>query len=101
LSAAIDISEDARRWLARRAGAMVIRVSPRHGCCGGLAGVPVAEPGMPTDPSGYRHERLGGIDVYIDLRLDTAGALAIRLESLAGRGRLFVDGAQLDGPANG
>ncbi len=75
----------------------MLRVSPRHGCCGGLAGVPVAEPGPPEDGSGYRCERFGEIDVYIAPALEEAGVLTIRLEGVPGLRRLFVEGADLSG----
>ncbi|WP_376697432.1 CC/Se motif family (seleno)protein [Wenzhouxiangella sp. EGI_FJ10305] len=97
MSAGIEITQDARRWLARRNKAVMVRISPRHGCCGGMAGVPVAEPGTPENASDYRHERIGDIDVYIDLDLDEAGTLTIRLEGLWGLRRLFVEGADLSG----
>jgi hypothetical protein len=32
---------------------LVLRASPRNGCCGGRAVIPVAEIGPPTPPDGY------------------------------------------------
>lgn len=32
---------------------LVVRASPRHGCCGGHAAVPIAEVGPPADPDRY------------------------------------------------
>jgi hypothetical protein len=32
---------------------LVVRASPRHGCCGGHASLPVAEVGPPTEPDRY------------------------------------------------
>lgn len=97
MSARVEITSEARRWLAGRGRAVVLRISPRHGCCGGLARVPVAEPGPPEDGSDYRCERLGEIDVYIDPAFEGTGALTIRLEGVPGLRRLFVEGADLSG----
>ena len=32
---------------------LVLRASPRNGCCGGHAAIPVAEVGPPSPPDGY------------------------------------------------
>jgi hypothetical protein len=45
---------------------LVLRVSPRHGCCGGHAGVPVAEVGPPRDPARYRQLDDGAVPCFVD-----------------------------------
>ena len=91
----LTVSPEARRWLQDRGGNMTLRRSLRHGCCGGGAGVPVAEPGVPSDPSRYRRQTLAGLDVYLAPDLDAVADLHVRLEGFLGWRRLFVDGADL------
>jgi len=47
--ARIDLRIEPRacRWLAERGDELTLRFAPRHGCRGGMARVPVAEPGPP------------------------------------------------------
>ena len=91
----IDITPEARDWVTRLGGSMMIRGSTRHGCCGGSASVPVADPGEPGDPAGYVSEIKEGIRVYVadDLRIEHP--LTVRLEGFLGFRRLFVDGLEL------
>jgi hypothetical protein len=48
---------------------LLLRVSPKHGCCGGHALLPVAEIGPPDDPEGYRSLDVEGVTVLVDPRL--------------------------------
>jgi hypothetical protein len=48
---------------------LVLRASPRHGCCGGHAAVPVAEVGPPRDPTGYRRVEDGPLTCFVDADL--------------------------------
>ena len=68
MTRAPEVSDAARDHLAGRP--LVLRASPRHGCCGGRALVPVAEVGPPADPHTYL--RLDGAPVpcYLDPRLE-------------------------------
>lgn len=61
----IAIDEQTQAWIRQRGGALTLRYSPRHGCCGGSARLPVAEPQAPADPTGYDRHRLHGLDVYV------------------------------------
>lgn len=91
----IRLSSEARRWLQGRHDAITLRVSTRHGCCGGKAGVPVAEPGRPRDASSYRRVDVDGISVYLDTELDPEQTYIVRAEGFMGLKRLFVEGAAL------
>jgi hypothetical protein len=64
-----EVSDAARDHLAGRP--LVVRASPRHGCCGGRALVPVAEIGPPTDPDRYQLLDDGPVTCFVDPRLDT------------------------------
>lgn len=74
---------------------LLIRVSPRHGCCGGHALVPVAEVGTPDEPDDYRTELIDGVTCFIDLRLgDDLGAWTIDASGIGRWKRLHIDGAE-------
>ena len=98
--AGIRVSPDAQDWIRRHGGAVMLRFSMRHGCCGGTAGVPVADAAEPADASGYRVEVHGGIRVYVANDLVVTEPLNIRLEGFLGFRRLFVDGAALSAGRN-
>lgn len=87
----IRIEAAARQWLADQGGELTLRPSPRHGCCGGRAEVPVAEAGKPSDPAGYRRLEIDRIAVYCARELNAGPVLGVRLESLLGMKRLFID----------
>jgi hypothetical protein len=89
----IRIEADARAHISRLGGSVTLRGSRRHGCCGGTAFVPTAEPGPPVDPDEYHSLKVDGITVF--LRSDVAiGAepLVIALDELFSLKRLRVEG---------
>jgi hypothetical protein len=50
-------------------GELMLRTSPRHGCCGGTVMLPVLEPGAPQDSAGLDHPRTpGAAHLYRDGR---------------------------------
>ncbi len=91
----IRVSAEARAWLADRGGVVTLRLSPRHGCCGGAAGVPVAEPGPPSARGDFTRQDVDGLAVYLPVALQRTDTLTIRLDGFLGMKRLFVDGAPL------
>jgi hypothetical protein len=92
-----DVSPAAVEHLAGRP--LVLRASPRNGCCGGRALVPVAEPGPPAEPDRYQRLDGGPVACFVDPRL---GALPDGWHvDVAGFGRwrrLQLDGATGIGP---
>ena len=91
----IRLDPAARDWLLAREGAVTLRRSVRHGCCGGSAAVPVAEPGVPASTQDYAAREVNGIKVFLAAGLQREGELHIRLEGFLGMKRLFVEGAGL------
>ncbi|MCA1773873.1 MAG: hypothetical protein LC677_15210 [Halomonas sp.] len=91
----IEITPQARDWVARQGGVMMIRASTRNGCCGGSTSVPVADLGEPEDLAGYLSEMKEGIRVYVAEDLRVEHPLKVRLESFLEFRRLFVDGVEL------
>jgi hypothetical protein len=65
------IDADARIYLMEHHnGELMLRTSPRHGCCGGTVMLPVLEPGAPQDTQGWIiHEHLG-LRIYIERGVD-------------------------------
>jgi hypothetical protein len=48
---------------------LVLRASPRHGCCGGHASLPVAEIGPPDEPGRYVVVEAGPVTCFVDREL--------------------------------
>ncbi|WP_440997694.1 CC/Se motif family (seleno)protein [Arhodomonas sp. SL1] len=89
---AIRLTEQAREWICHRGGRVTVRLSPRHGCCGGGARVAVAEAAAPANPAAFVHEECEGVSVALDP--DLAGEdLLIDVEGMLGLKRLFVEGS--------
>ncbi|TLF52542.1 hypothetical protein FEI13_04380 [Halomonas urmiana] len=89
---AIEVSDRAREWLKRKGGVVTVRLSPRHGCCGGGADIAVAEARAPDVPEHYTRLDLDGVIVHIDPSLLDQG-LRLDVEGFLGLGHLFVEGA--------
>jgi hypothetical protein len=87
----ISLTEAAREWLAGNGGEVTLRLSARHGCCGGQAGVPVAEPGAPRKADGYAAREIDGVRVFVADDLG-AGPYHIDVEGLFRWRRLVVEG---------
>lgn len=83
-------------YLQRQGGALTIRSSPRHGCCGGTVAVPVAEAGAPRDAAGYQVEEREGVRVYLERELAAAvdGPVRVELEGFGPWRRLWVSGVE-------
>ncbi len=88
---AITLTDAAREWLARQGGEVVLRWSTRHGCCGGQAAVPVAEPGAPRRADGYTVREIEGVRVHVAGGLGP-GPYKIDVEVLFRWRRLVVEG---------
>ncbi len=89
----IRVEPEAREYLARHGGAVTLRGSPRHGCCGGTAFVPVAHPGPPVGPSDHRSINSDGITVYLEPEMANGSEpLVIGVDGLWRWNRLRVDG---------
>ena len=88
---AIVVTIQARNWLLKKGGVATVRLSPRHGCCGGGADIAVAEARTPDTPERYTCLEREGVTLFIDpplvdqdLRVDVEGFLGLRY--------LFVEG---------
>ncbi|MBF7053419.1 hypothetical protein IOC61_08770 [Halomonas sp. KAO] len=91
---AIEFSARARTWLQDRGSIVTVRLAPRHGCCGSLASLAVADAAAPATPQRYRCLDHEGITLYIAPELADEG-LRVDLEGWGPFRHLYVDGAPL------
>jgi hypothetical protein len=89
---ALDVTARAREWLQEKGGVATVRLSPRHGCCGGGANIAVAEAHAPDKPERYTRLAFEGITLYIDPTLVDQG-LQVDVEGFLGIKKLFVEGS--------
>lgn len=87
------LTASAHAYLAGRP--VHVRSSPRHGCCGGTASVPVAELGVPEDLDGVECFEVSGIEIYVDRGLGVDGSWTIDTDGFARWRRLVVLGVDL------
>jgi len=88
----IVVDRGARDWIHRHGGALTLRPSPRHGCCGGTVAVPVAEARTPDRPADWMIEDAAGVRVYLAPELaERDVTLTIRAEGVWRWRRLFVE----------
>ena len=88
----VALSAAARDWIRAHGGAVTLRAAPQHGCCGGHAGVPVAEARVPDQPADFERMVIDGVHVYCAPEL-AEGPYRIELEGFWRWHRLTVEGA--------
>ena len=93
----IDIDQSAKTYIRQHGGIVTVRLSPRHGCCGGLANVAIAEANSPKNPELYQRHDDSNITLYIDPELADQG-LIVKVEGWWKLRRLYVDGAAIQTP---
>lgn len=86
----VTLTPEASAFVCARGGAVTLRPSPRHGCCGGTVALPVADLGPPDDPSAFVWQQIEGVEVYASPRLGP-GPFCIGLDALFGLKRLYVE----------
>lgn len=95
--APIGISPIAKAYIKGNGGVVTVRLAPRHGCCGGIASLVVAETRIPDAAADYVHFKHDGVELYIvealvgeGFRIDCEGWWKLR--------HLYVDGAAIRSP---
>lgn len=91
---AIEVTPRAREWLRNKGGVATVRLSPRHGCCGGGADIAVAEARAPDEPERYTRLEFDDVTLHIDPSMVDRG-LRVDVEGFLGLKHLFVEGASL------
>lgn len=88
------LTASAHAYLAGRP--VHVRSSPRHGCCGGSASIPVAEPGAPEELDDVERFEVSGTVVYVDQGLlGVDSSWTIDTDGFARWRRLVVLGVDL------
>lgn len=90
----IEIGSSAIAFIKQHGGEVTVRLSPRHGCCGGVANVAVAEANSPADSSLYQRHSYQDITLFIAPELVGQG-LTINVEGFWKLRHLYVDGLPL------
>lgn len=95
----VEVTSEAAAHVRENGGALTLRQSPRHGCCGGTVVLVVAEAEVPRTDEGFARRPLstpsGPITLFIQLEIDTdaSGLLRVGLDRLLGFRSLYVEGA--------
>ena len=87
----LSLDPAARDWALAQGGVLTVRASPQHGCCGGHAAVPQAEPAKPDNPEHYDSAIVDGVEVHLAKALEP-GPYRIELEGFWRWRRLTVTG---------
>jgi hypothetical protein len=97
LQARLTLRPEATAYLERHGSALTIRSSPRHGCCGGTVGVPVAEPGSPADTAAFDALESDGVRVYVERGLVTSDddPITVGVDGFGPLRRLWVQGLDI------
>lgn len=99
MESVIDIDNNALDFIKQQSAVVTIRLSPRHGCCGGLANLAVAEARSPDKPERYQHHVQDGISIYIAPELANEN-LRVGVEGWWKLRRLYVDGVAVKSKCN-
>jgi hypothetical protein len=93
----IDIEPSAAAHIRAHGGHIMLRRSPRHGCCGGRVFLAVVDLGQPVDPAGYLLVAQDELFIHLDRTLLAAQAtpLTIGLSKWWRWTELWVDGAEV------
>ncbi len=91
----IALDPEAREFIARKGGAVTIKIRKLDACCGGGA-MPVAAAGEPSSRDGYEEHHVDGIRVFLPAGLATGpDGVHIRLNTFLFLRDLTVDGVIL------
>lgn len=94
MDSVIDIDNNALDFIKQHGGVVTVRFSPKHGCCGGLTNVAVAETNSPSDATLYQRHRYQNITLFIDPALAYQG-LNVEVEGLWKLRHLYINGLPL------
>lgn len=93
--AKIEILPDAARYILEHGGHVFIRPSPRHGCCGGKAYVPVVDLGESRASGQYQNLILGDVSVHLHKEVEFTARLVIGIDGIWKWQKLWIEGTQI------
>jgi hypothetical protein len=89
------IDADALAYLMEQHNAeLMLRTSPRHGCCGGTVMLPVLEPGAPTGKQDWPKIEHQGLKIYVEpgVILPEEASVHIGLDRFLKWHKLWIEG---------
>ena len=91
----VSLDDEAAAHARREGGAITIRTSPRHGCCGGTVDMAVVDTAPPANPADFLEVERQGVTVFVARELAGPGATPVRvgLDRLLTWRSLYVEGA--------
>jgi hypothetical protein len=93
----VKIDPNALEYLkTQHNGQLMLRTSPRHGCCGGTVILPVLEPGAPDSTENWGFLEHEGVHMYIEpgVVLPTDAVVHIGLDSFMKWHKLWIEGLE-------
>jgi hypothetical protein len=95
LPISITITSDAVDYIHEKGGAVMLRSTLKHGCCGGRVELVKAEVGEPGDPALFERFETEGLTLFAErgLTADLGQPITIGLDRLLGMRGLYVEGA--------
>ncbi|WP_263834751.1 CC/Se motif family (seleno)protein [Salinibacter sp.] len=91
----LSIDEEAVTYAREQGGVLMIRPSPRHGCCGGRVDLATVGTEPPADPEAYLETEQQGLTVYVHTSFMSLSdtPLHVGLDRLWLWSSLYVEGA--------
>lgn len=91
----LTLDDEAAGYARREGGVITIRMSPRHGCCGGSVDMAVVDTDPPANPADFVEVERQDVTVFVARDLATPGAtpLHVGLDRLLIWRSLYVEGA--------
>jgi hypothetical protein len=87
----ISITHEAQQYIEEDGHSVIILLGRITGCCGGAAPMPQIELGSPKELSGYEHNIIGYINVFVDKSIDIETQIDISLGKLLWFKKLLVE----------
>lgn len=93
-SGEVRLTPEARDYIREKGGALTLRSTLRHGCCGGRVELVKAEAEQPRFDAGFRSLSLDGVTVHAEEGLleEFEGPIEVGLDRLMGLRSLYVSG---------
>lgn len=92
----LRVLPEAITCIASDGGHAKVRLSPRHGCCGGTVYLPFVDLGKPDDPGRFHSIQIEEITIWLErgIEADTAEGLVIGVSGFWLFRKYWVDGAK-------
>jgi len=90
----VGLTPEARDYILEKGGALTLRSTLRHGCCGGRVELVKAEAERPRSEAGFRCLMLDGVTLHVEggLLEELEGPIEVGLDRLMGLRSLYVSG---------